>query len=78
MHLHDCFVGEFDAAIALHRVSIIDSTKSQCRQTYFDNDSGRVSDAGKPCKDGLSNDGAPVRAGTERRLDAISKSFSHK
>jgi hypothetical protein len=51
--------------------SIIDKTTSQCRQTSFDNESGRVSYAGKSCKDGAD----PLRTGTERRLDAISKSF---
>jgi hypothetical protein len=51
--------------------SIIDTTNRQCRQAFFDNDSGRVSDAGKSCRDGTD----PLRTGTERRLDAISKSF---
>jgi hypothetical protein len=52
---------------------IIDPTNSKCRLTSFDNGSGRVSDAGKPCK----GSGDPTRTGTERRLDAISESFSN-
>jgi hypothetical protein len=39
-----------------------------CR--YFDNDTGRVLDSGKPCEKIVSR---PV--GTARRLDAISKAF---
>jgi hypothetical protein len=54
--------------------SIINTTNSQCRQTLFDNDSGRVSDEGKSCKDSAD----PKPTGTERRLDAISKSFNKK
>ena len=44
----------------------------------FDNDSGRAIEQFKPCDNAgiLDANGAPVPAGTVRRLDAIGKSFS--
>jgi hypothetical protein len=59
--------------------SIMITTSGQCRQTFFDNDSGQLSDAGSPCNGGarLNNIGPPMSRGRERRIDAISKSFSN-
>jgi hypothetical protein len=58
--------------------SIVVTTDGGCRQSYFDNDTGRVSQAGKPCESGefSSDKGDPKSRGLERRLDAISKAFS--
>ena len=58
--------------------SIVVTTDGGCRQSYFDNDTGRVSRAGKPCDNSeFSNEkGDPKSRGLERRLDAISKAFS--
>jgi hypothetical protein len=57
--------------------NIVNATSSRCRD--FDNDTGRVSRAGKPCENGvpLDGNGEPIPVGTARRLDAISKSFLH-
>jgi hypothetical protein len=58
--------------------SIVVTTSGGCRQSTFDNDTGRVTVAGKPCEIGeLSNErGGSKPTGLSRRLDAISKSFS--
>jgi hypothetical protein len=59
--------------------SIMVTTNGQCRQTFFDNDSGQVSNAGSPCNGGppLSKIGPPMK-GREGRIDAITKSFNSK
>jgi hypothetical protein len=59
--------------------SIMVTTSGQCRQTFFDNDSGQVSDAGRPCSGGapLSKIGPAMSRGRVSRIDAISKSFSN-
>jgi hypothetical protein len=58
--------------------NIVFTANGGCRQSSFDNDTGRVSQAGKPCENGeFSNDKGDQKAkGLERRLGAISKSFS--
>ena len=58
--------------------SIVVTTGGGCRQSWFDNDTGRVSQAGKPCESGefMNDKGDPKPRGLERRLDAISKAFS--
>jgi hypothetical protein len=60
--------------------SIMVTTSGQCRQTFFDNDSGRLSDAGRPCNAGapLNKIGPPMSAFREGRIDAISRSFNSK
>jgi|SRR6185369_2947353 hypothetical protein len=59
--------------------SIMVTTNGQCRQTFFDNDSAQVSNAGGPCNGGapLSKIGPPMK-GREGRIDAITKSFNSK
>jgi hypothetical protein len=59
--------------------SIMVTTSGQCRQAFFDNDSGQLSDAGNSCKgDAPLNSIAPsMTPFRERRIDAISKSFSN-
>ena len=59
--------------------SIMVTTNGQCRQTFFDNDSAQVSNAGSPCNGGppLSKIGPPMK-GREGRIDAITKSFNSK
>ena len=48
-----------------------------CWQKVFDNQTGRVLQARKPCEAATYDiNGAPVPIGTIHRLDAISKSFS--
>ena len=48
-----------------------------CWQKIFDNQTGRVLQARKPCEAAAYDvDGAPAPIGTIHRLDAISKSFS--
>ena len=58
--------------------SIIVTTDGGCRRSNFDNDTGRVSQAGKPCESSefASDKGDSKSRGLERRLDAISKAFS--
>jgi hypothetical protein len=58
--------------------NIVVTTDGACRESYFDNDTGRLSRTGKPCENGeFRNDkGTPNPSGMERRLDAISKAFS--
>jgi hypothetical protein len=51
---------------------IVATANGRCQQATFDNDTGHMSSAGKPCS---SHDSEPVPARTTRRLDAISKSF---
>ena len=57
--------------------SIMVTTSGQCRHTFFDNDSGQLSDAGRPCNGGapLNNISPAMSPFRERRIDAISKSF---
>jgi hypothetical protein len=59
--------------------SIMVTTNGQCRQTFYDNDSGHVSNAASPCNGGapLSKIGPPMK-GREGRIDAITKSFNSK
>lgn len=49
----------------------------RCKQTKFDNDSGRTIENLAPCDNEVFLDahGIPVPQGTVHRLDAISKSF---
>jgi hypothetical protein len=58
--------------------NIVVTTDGGCRQSSFDNDTGRVSRAGTPCENSefSSEKGDPKPKGLERRLDAISKAFS--
>jgi len=69
-----------DAAENPHAGTVIMQRDNQeCQQRTFDNDSGRMSDATKPCNTSnvvLDSHGVPVPMGTVHRLNAISKSFS--
>jgi hypothetical protein len=60
--------------------SIKVTASGQCRQTFFDNDSGQLSGAGSPCSAAapLTNIGPPMSRGRLSRIDEISKSFTGK
>jgi hypothetical protein len=48
-----------------------------CRQQIFDNQTGRMTESQKTCEaTAYDSNGAPIPAGTIRRLDVIRKSFS--
>jgi len=54
-----------------------DSNGTECWQTIFDNQTGRMTRSRQPCETtAYDGNGAPVPLGTIHRLDAISKSFS--
>jgi hypothetical protein len=53
------------------------SDGTECWQTIFDNQTGRMTRSRQPCEaTAYDSNGAPVPLGTIHRLDAISKSFS--
>jgi hypothetical protein len=61
-------------SLAAGRVGwVVAATNGRCQQFTFDNDSAELSNVAQPCS---RDDGEPARAGTARRLDAISRSFS--
>ena len=54
-----------------------DSNGTDCWQTIFDNQTGRMTRSRQPCETtAYDGNGAPIPVGTIHRLDAISKSFS--
>jgi hypothetical protein len=58
---------------------IVEINPGHCKQFTFDNDSGRILPGPESCEqEYLDAQGHPVPAGTMRRIDAISKSFSGK
>jgi hypothetical protein len=76
--------GAADRAVANSRTEtraakvVIELEANRCRQMAFDNDTGRMIEVNEPCEQKviLDDKGVPVPAGTARRLNEISKSFS--
>lgn len=58
---------------------VVEINPGHCKQFTFDNDSGRILPGPESCEhEYFDSQGHPVPAGTMRRMDAISKSFSGK